>query len=112
MKHSFFLLIISLTYYRLTGQDRSSRRISLLQSTSLISMGVLGIFILLSLVMTYPLILDLANFSIYHLYSDALLEAWTLKWDIHSLLSGFTGLQNFWNANIFYPYPNTLAYSE
>jgi hypothetical protein len=114
MKRPFLLLIISLTYLnqRFIGQNRLGQQIFLLQSTFLTPLLMLGLFMLLSIIVTYPLFLHLADFSIYHLYSDDLLEAWTLKWDIHSLLSGSTGLQNFWNANIFYPYPNTLAYSE
>ena len=47
---------------------------------------------------------------------DSLLNAWILAWDADHLLrflSGdFDALRNFWNANIFYPEPLTLAYSE
>jgi hypothetical protein len=40
---------------------------------------------------------------------DPLLNTWILAWDSHALL---TDPLNFFNANIFYPLPNTLAYSE
>ena len=40
---------------------------------------------------------------------DPLLNTWILSWDLHALL---TNPLELWNANIFYPYENTLAYSE
>ncbi len=43
-------------------------------------------------------------------------ERWILAWDADHLLRFFSGdfgaLRGFWNANIFYPEPLTLAYSE
>lgn len=41
--------------------------------------------------------------------ADPLLNAWILAWDADRLLHGLRGL---WQAPIFHPYPNTLAYSE
>ena len=41
--------------------------------------------------------------------ADPLLNAWILAWDAERLAHGLHGL---WNAPIFHPYPNTLAYSE
>ena len=47
---------------------------------------------------------------------DSLLNAWILAWDADRLLRFLGGdvdaIRNFWNANIFYPEPLTLAYSE
>jgi hypothetical protein len=47
---------------------------------------------------------------------DSLLNAWILAWDADHILRFLTGdidaIRNFWNANIFYPEPLTLAYSE
>jgi hypothetical protein len=40
---------------------------------------------------------------------DTRLLLWTLAWDNHALLDRVPG---FFNANIFYPAPNALAYSE
>src|SRR6266545_2432907 len=40
---------------------------------------------------------------------DARLLVWTLAWDNHALL---TRAAHFFDANIFYPAPNALAYSE
>jgi hypothetical protein len=41
---------------------------------------------------------------------DSLLNIWILGWDADHLLRG--ALKGFWDANIFYPEPLTLAYSE
>ena len=40
---------------------------------------------------------------------DPLLNAWILAWDADGIRNGFQG---FWDAPIFYPYLNTLTYSE
>jgi len=40
---------------------------------------------------------------------DPLLNSWIIAWDVHALL---VDPFNLFNANIFYPLPNTLAYSE
>ncbi|MCX6766525.1 MAG: hypothetical protein NT170_01945 [Candidatus Moranbacteria bacterium] len=40
---------------------------------------------------------------------DGLFTYWTMGWDVHSFLHN---PGNLFNANIFYPNPNTLAYSE
>lgn len=40
---------------------------------------------------------------------DGLFTYWTMSWDVHSLLHD---PGNLFNANIFYPNQNTLAYSE
>jgi hypothetical protein len=67
----------------------------------------LGLYFLLTVVMTLPYILHIQT-SLYN-WSDALLNTWTLAWGTHALL---TDPLNLYNANIFYPYANTLAYSE
>ena len=65
------------------------------------------IFIAGSLYETYPLIFHLTNFITGK--GDELFITWVLNWNIHS----FTGnILNIFNANIFYPYQNTLAYSD
>ncbi len=69
-------------------------------------MFVLAILVLLTLVVTWPLILHL-NSAIIDSH-DGLLIAWYLNWDIH----GLSDITHFFNANIFYPYHNTLAFSD
>lgn len=76
------------------------------------SLLALFFFVLLAVVVTYPTAARLNEFTVYTLYTDDLLEAWTLKWDVHALLGGWDTLRHFWDANIFYPYPATLAFSE
>jgi len=69
----------------------------------------------LACVMTWPLVRHLGT-GIAENLADPLLNAWILGWDARSflqILQGHLGaLVGFWNANIFYPAPLTLAYSE
>jgi hypothetical protein len=65
------------------------------------------LFIVLSLVLTYPMPLHLPD--AVEDRQDALLNVWITAWDGHQLLSDPLHL---FDANIFHPYPRTLAYSE
>jgi hypothetical protein len=65
------------------------------------------LFVVLSLALTYPLPLHLGN--AVEDRQDALLNVWITAWDGHQLLDDPLHL---FDANIFYPYPRTLAYSE
>lgn len=58
-------------------------------------------------VMTYPLLLLLPGGL--NDFGDPLLNAWILAWDLHAIR---TDLAHLFDANIFHPYPLTLAYSE
>ena len=68
-----------------------------------------------ALVFTWPLAAGLSRDIPWDL-GDSLLNAWILAWDADRLLRFLGGdvdaIRNFWNANIFYPEPLTLAYSE
>lgn len=64
-------------------------------------------FTLVSLLMTYPFGFHLSD-SVLH-PADPLLNTWILAWDAHILLKDPLRL---YQANHFYPYSNTLAYSE
>lgn len=61
-----------------------------------------------ALFVTYPLILHLGNFTTG--YGDELFIAWTQNWIMHSVLTGNIG--GVFNANLYYPFANTLAYSD
>ena len=65
------------------------------------------LFVVLGLLFTYPLPLHLAD--AVEDRQDALLNVWITAWDGHQLLSDPLRL---FEANIFDPYPHTLAYSE
>jgi hypothetical protein len=69
--------------------------------------AALAIFAALTLVMTNPLVLHIA--SAVEDRQDALLNTWIIAWVGHALI---TGPFNLFNSNIFYPYANTLAFSE
>jgi hypothetical protein len=68
-----------------------------------------------ALVFTWPLAAGLGRDIPWDL-GDSLLNCWILAWDADHLWRFVTGdlgaLRGFWNANIFYPEPLTLAYSE
>jgi len=64
-------------------------------------------FTLASVFFTWPLIFNLTN-KIIGLY-DELLITWIINWVIHALT---TNPFLLFQANIFYPYKNTLAYSD
>ncbi|GIL15622.1 MAG: hypothetical protein BroJett039_07950 [Chloroflexota bacterium] len=65
------------------------------------------IFLVLTLILTNPLALHLWN--AVEDKQDGLLNTWIMAWVGHALT---TDPLNLFNANIFYPYPNTLAFSE
>jgi hypothetical protein len=64
-------------------------------------------FTVVSLVFLIPLTGNLAESAINE--GDDLQQMWSMGWVIHALT---TDPANLFNANIFYPYPNTLAYSD
>ena len=72
------------------------------------ALAVVGGFTVLTLVVTYPLVREMTR-GLPSDLGDPLLNTWTLAWDADRLRHGLQGL---WDAPIFYPYPNTLAYSE
>jgi len=65
------------------------------------------VFLALTAVMTNPLVLHLAR--AVEDTQDALLNTWIIAWVGHALI---TDPLNLFSANIFYPYPNALAFSE
>jgi hypothetical protein len=65
-------------------------------------------FVALALLWTWPLPLRPGT-TMAAPFGDPLLNAWILGWDADRLRHGLAGL---WNAPAFYPYPDTLAYSE
>ncbi|MBI1880895.1 MAG: hypothetical protein HYR94_22175, partial [Chloroflexi bacterium] len=72
--------------------------------------ATLGLFALLTLVMLYPLSINLS--TMVPEPTDPLLNVWRMHWNAHAWLGGPGALANVFNTNIFYPFPLTLAYSE
>ena len=70
--------------------------------------AVLGLFILLAVVHTWPLVSAPGRFSRNDNF-DTLLDEWTLAWVAHQAVRNPIHL---FDANIFYPERHTLAYSE
>jgi hypothetical protein len=76
---------------------------------------ITGVYTLIAVVMTWPVALTIGS----HLASDVgdpAFVCWILAWDAGQILAALGGdlsaLANYWNGNIFYPAPLTLAYSE
>jgi len=64
-------------------------------------------FVALTIFMTWPVTPNLDH-SLEQ-WGDALLQTWTLDWDAHALV---TDPLHFADANAFYPYHNSLAFTE
>jgi hypothetical protein len=67
-----------------------------------------ALFLGLTLIATYPIVLAPASYAFFT-HSDAQLNMWIVAWDAHALAHSPL---NLFNANIFFPEPRTLAYSE
>ena len=63
----------------------------------------------LTLIMTYPAVLRLKS-AIIGDYVDSFLNTWIIAWGIRKITRG--EWSSLFDANIFFPYKNTLAYSE
>ncbi|MBM3297757.1 MAG: hypothetical protein FJY83_09185, partial [Candidatus Aminicenantes bacterium] len=72
------------------------------------SLLALGLFAILTLLMTYPLVLHLGTHVRDH--GDPLLNAWILAWNNRQTTR--LDLGGWFEANIFHPQRDVLAYSE
>jgi len=70
---------------------------------ALVAAGLLAVV----LVMSWPLVLDLAGQGMVD-RPDGRLNAWILAWDVHAIRHG----RSLWDAPIFHPLPDALAFSE
>ncbi len=77
------------------------------QHTPVRGVMIFGMFCVMTLFFTYPLVRCIS--TCVPNPGDPLLNSWILAWDTHKLTTDASG---FFDANIFYPYANTLAYSE
>jgi hypothetical protein len=73
------------------------------------AVAALLFYSVLSVILTYPVIRDLAH-AVPGGLGDPLLTLWILAWDFHKGLR--FAAHDFWQANVFYPAPDVLAYSE
>jgi hypothetical protein len=72
-------------------------------------------YTIIAIVMTWPLMRHPATHIASDL-GDSLFICWVLMWTSGQVLRALGGhvdaLANYWNGNIFYPAPHTIAYSE
>jgi len=68
---------------------------------------VAGLFLLIALVQTWPLVIELPRVMPNDL-GDPLLNTWILWWNAHAVPL----TTQWWNAPIFYPAPGAMAFSE
>lgn len=73
----------------------------------LVALGSLLLYIILTALILWPLTAHLATSA--NNEGDDLQQMWSMGWVMHSLTHNPA---NLFNGNIFYPYPNTLAYSD
>ena len=73
-----------------------------------INLTILALFLVLTLFMTYPLILNMGS-GIKDI-GDPLLSSWIMAWNVQIITS--LDIQNIFNGNIFYPHKKTISYSE
>ncbi len=69
---------------------------------------VLAVYAGLTVVLTYPLSWNPGTLA--RDYGDPLLNSWIMAWVLDALASG--NLSGFFDTNVFFPFYNTLAYSE
>src|SRR3954463_16069707 len=70
--------------------------------------SVAVLFFCLTLIATYPIATAPGSLAFFT-HSDAQLNMWIMAWDAHALRHH---ARDLFDANIFYPEPRTLAYSE
>lgn len=68
-----------------------------------------GGYLAIALVLLWPLPLRFATHMAGDPFGDPLLNAWILGWDAERLPQGLRGI---WDAPVFYPFRDTLAWSE
>jgi hypothetical protein len=77
--------------------------------------AAIACYILLTVALTWPLARGLTR-DLPADFGDPLLNSWILAWDADHLLRALGGhlqaIREYWNANIYYPHPLALAYSE
>jgi hypothetical protein len=72
-------------------------------------------YVVATVAMTWPLLAGIGRDIPWDL-GDSVLNCWIMQWDADRILrivgGDFGAIKGFWNANIFYPEPLSLAYSE
>ena len=79
------------------------------------ALAATGGYAVFAVALTWPLVRGLTR-DLPGDFGDPLLNCWILAWDVEHLLRALGGhlgaLAGYWNANIYYPHPLALAYSD
>lgn len=67
-------------------------------------------FCLLTLLVTYPLVFHISTYVADT--GDPLLNTWAIAWGQYAFLQPWRSVSELFDANAFYPYPHSLAFSE
>jgi hypothetical protein len=67
-------------------------------------------YVFLTVLLTYPLVLHLPTYVADT--GDPLLNTWALAWGQHALRQPWHSIGDLFDANAFYPYPQSLGFSE
>ncbi|HEV2762059.1 MAG TPA: hypothetical protein VGV38_03610, partial [Pyrinomonadaceae bacterium] len=92
---------------RAHAKSKHARAPRLAASPTLREASFLLLFLLLTAAMTWPWVTRLRD-AVANV-GDPYMIAWTLWWDYHAT---FNGPLNLFHANVFYPHPYSLAFSE
>lgn len=68
------------------------------------------VFVVLASYITFPLVFKLTSLTTG--YGDELFIAWNHAWNIHTFFTNPVNILHIFNAPLFFPYQNTLAYSD
>jgi len=68
------------------------------------------VFVILASYITFPLVFKLTSLTTG--YGDELFIAWNHAWNIHTFFINPSNILHIFNAPLFFPYQNTLAYSD
>lgn len=69
---------------------------------------IIFLFSISTLIFTFPIILNIDNKITDQ--GDPFFVSWVIQSSLDTIKSG--NFSDFWNQNIFYPYPNTMAFSD
>jgi hypothetical protein len=87
--------------------EQNSAHLRWWKSDPWMHLWTLALFLLFTIAMTWPLARHMSDTLVS--WGDPVFQAWTMAWNVHAWT---TNPLDVFNANVLYPYRNTLAYSD